>query len=244
MTEQHRSCTEKVYIFVLYYILLFNIDSFIKHKQKIHIYHCCMLCLTDPGALFKVGVLKKVWFRPQVGNFLLFSPLRFVWWFTAAFLLTNFASMSMDLFLLLDGRYSHSFYPRGSQCHDCFAEKKRASVGYASVSRRGTRHQDTLSPLLSPNRKLKKSGKQRGSLTSWGWVVTACPTFRKTKRLPTLPRWFPSAESAQCAEEQRTVRGCEEGGCCVHLSEFRPVFHTPCVTITQVTAGPGTYCVS
>lgn len=36
--------------------------------------------------------------------------------------------------------------------------------------------------------------------------------------------------------------GWREGGCCVVLGEFRPVFNTPCVTVTRVTVGPGSCC--
>lgn len=171
---------------------------------------CCIWQTPELLALFKLGVLKKVWFRPQVGNSLLFNRVSLSVVIHARRLFTNLSPFIRVLGVTLEN--SHSFYPENQRVLAASLTKTRVKTfGNASVSRRGTHDHDTLSPLLFLNRKLKKSSRQWGSLTTRSWVVTAWPTLRKNakNRLPTLPRWFPSAESAQCAEESSGRSGLE-----------------------------------
>lgn len=115
-------------------------------------------------------------------------------------------------------------------------EKKRASAGYASVSRRGTRHHDTLSPLLYLNHELKKSRKQMGPLTRRCVVIT-CYTLLKNEKQPLSPVISLCRVSTVRRGELRTVRAEEKVAnvlCWVNSAQ--------CVTETQVTVGPEGFC--
>lgn len=180
-----------------------------EHKQKIHIYHCCMLYLTDPGlvALFKLGVLKKVWLRPQVGNCLLFSaePLSVV--IHGRCLFTN-----LSPFMTVWGvtrENSRSFY-RWIAESELLHSQIRASHRLGLPERNAQARRLLCPFLFSPNRNLKKSSRLWGSLTPRRWVVTAWPTLRKNaKKKPpsyTPPKICFCRVSAVRREEQRTVR--------------------------------------
>lgn len=203
-----------------------------EHKQKIHIYHCCMLYLTDPGlvALFKLGVLKKVWLRPQVGNCLLFSaePLSVV--IHGRCLFTN-----LSPFMTVWGvtrENSRSFY-RWIAESELLHSQIRASHRLGLPERNAQARRSLCPFLFSPNRNLKKSSRLWGSLTPRRWVVTAWPTLRKNAKKKTS--FLHSPEDLLLQSQRSAPRraadgpGWREGGCCVVLDEFRPVFHTPCV---------------
>lgn len=88
---------------------------------------CCVWQTPRLLALFELGVLRKVWFRPQVGNFLLSETRRR--WFAVGAAFTKLSSP----FTTVSGRTgenSQTFYPPGtsaSELRRCGGKKKRAS---------------------------------------------------------------------------------------------------------------------
>lgn len=73
LTEQYRSCTIKCYY--IYSSGVFHLNNLSKDKQRNHIYHFCMLYLTDPGApgTFQTWRPQKSLISPSSGEL---SPLQ------------------------------------------------------------------------------------------------------------------------------------------------------------------------
>ena len=97
---------------------------------------CCIWQTPGLLALLELGVLRKVWLRPQVGNFLLFSAARCLRWIAVGAPLTNFSSACMTVFrhtrwnsLSLSFSFFFSFffffYPEHLMCPGCLSEKKK-----------------------------------------------------------------------------------------------------------------------
>lgn len=128
---------------------IWNTSESTRRKIIFTIAACCIWQTPGLLALFKVGVLNKVWFRPQVGNFLLFNPVRCISCDSRSGFFSDSATMFfLDTSRSNTGKRALAFSSRDWKRPDL--REKRASFGYGSVSRRGTRDRDTLSPLLSP----------------------------------------------------------------------------------------------
>lgn len=199
-----------------------------------------MLYVTDPGAtaLSKLGVFKKVWFRPQVGNFLLFSPvcrlggihrrgsfsqtlLQCLWQF-------GVSHEKNELSFLLSTRIEMSRLLRWRE--------------NARPLRVKTRWQQA--PLLPLRPKIVNLQIERGDQCQ-EQAGRKCLSYLKEGgrwKKESLPRWFPSAESALRAEKLRIFRGWRKGGCLVKLDEFKAAFYALDDTLNQVTVDPKALC--
>lgn len=203
-------------------------------KQENVIYHCCMLYLKDPGTpgTFQTWRPQKSRISPSSGEL---SPLQSCaqceviqrrCFFHKRILAVNVSLYytTVTLFILR------------TTVSGILLWEKRASRRLETRRSHGEeRTTTTVCPLFfSQNRKPKKWRKQKGSLTTRSRLVTACPTLRKTlkKRLHTLPRWFPSAESAQSCGRS----GLREGAVDSDLSFTRRA------TVTRATVGPRSVC--
>lgn len=119
--------------------------------------------------------------------------------------------------------------------------EKRASFGYGSVSRRGTRDHDTLSPLLSP-KPWTEVIKETAGITVSQKPSCNCLPYLDEKKRKKRKASYTSPVISFCRVS--TAESSDGQGCSVVLGEFRSVFYTPCVTVTQVTAGPRSFCAS
>lgn len=193
-----------------------------------YIYHCCMT--PELLALFKLGVLQKVWFRPQVGNFLLFNAARGLGWFAVGVPFTNLSSLFMTVLgttressrTFFSFSFFLFFYPENLCVIWLPRWEKRASRCLETRrSHEEERDHDTRSPLLSPNRKLEKSRRQRWSLTTRSWVVTACPTLRKNANNAFLhsPDGFLLQSQRSAPRRAADCPGWREGGCWVNSDQ-------------------------
>lgn len=170
---------------------------------------CCIWQTPGLLALFKLGVLQKVWFRPQVGNFLLFNTARCLGWFACRWSLHKLIIAVYDWFRCNTRKQSQFFfYPENLCVRAASLRKTRVEMfGNASVSRRWTRPRHSVrfsfptpctdevteTAVIADNQKLGCN----------------CPTLRKNANNAFIhsPVGFPSAESAQRAEE-----GCGPSG--------------------------------
>lgn len=174
---------------------------------------CCVWQTPRLLALFELGVLRKVWFRPQVGNFLLSETRRR--WFAVGAAFTKLSSP----FTTVSGRTgenSQTFYPPGtsaSELRRCGGKKK---TRVKTFGKEEERHRDTRSPLLFKRR-------QRGSLRARSWVVTACPTLREK-----LNNAFLHSPGGFLLQSQRAapkrVCGRVRAAAALWLTELKPVF--------------------
>lgn len=107
---------------------------------------CCVWQTPRLLALFELGVLRKVWFRPQVGNFLLFETRPR--WFAVGVALTKLSSP----FTTVSGRVgenSHTFYPPGTSASGlrrCGGERKKKRASRRLERKRNAAA--TLGPLF------------------------------------------------------------------------------------------------
>lgn len=146
MTDRHRSC-DKVTKSIIYCGGVFHLNNLSKHEQKNHIYHCCMLYLTDPGApgTFQTWRPQKSLISPSSGEL---SPLQYG---TLPGVIRCGCSVQKLLIAVCDNfryntrkqslffSFSFSLIPRNLCVRGCFTEKNARQDVWKRVAERNAR---------------------------------------------------------------------------------------------------------
>lgn len=135
--------------------LIWKTSESTRRKIIFTIAACCIWQTPGLLALFKVGVLNKVWFRPQVGNFLLFNPVRCISGDSRSGFFSDSATMFFFLTLLgvTRGNERSLFHPEIESVPTWEKNARRLGTGRSHGEERVTTTLCRLS--FPPNRKLK-----------------------------------------------------------------------------------------